>query len=98
VGISPIFNVADLYPYREDEIGESYDQKENKWEKQMPVEEKLHMEKIIDQRIDKRTRRKTYFEYLMKWKGFPEQYASSVSEADIFKKENAFQELMDSSS
>jgi hypothetical protein len=29
------------------------------------------MEKIVDQRIGKKTRRKTYFEYLVKWKGCP---------------------------
>ena len=28
VGISPIFNVVDMYPYRRDEAGESNDQKE----------------------------------------------------------------------
>jgi len=40
VGISPIFNVANLYPYREYETGGSYDQKEIKWEKQIYVPEK----------------------------------------------------------
>ena len=38
VGISPIFNVLDLYPYREDETKGSYDQKEIRWEKQMSKE------------------------------------------------------------
>jgi hypothetical protein len=69
VGISPIFNIADLYPYREDRT-EGYEDKERiQWEKQMPVAEKLQMERIIDQRVGKKTRRKTYFEYLVKWKG-----------------------------
>jgi hypothetical protein len=97
VGISPIFNVADLYPYREDETGGSDDQKEIRWEKQMPVAEKPQMEKIIDQRIGKRTRRKTYFEYLVKWKGHPEEDASWVSEEDILKQGKTVQELMDRS-
>jgi hypothetical protein len=35
------------------------------------------MEKIIDQRIGKRTRRKTYFEYLVKWKGHPKDDAGA---------------------
>jgi hypothetical protein len=61
VGISPIFNIADLYPYREDGDEGSKDQKKIQWEKQIPVEENPHMEKIIDQRIGKKTRRKTYF-------------------------------------
>jgi hypothetical protein len=39
--------------------------------KNMPVAEKSQMEKIVDRRIGKKTRRKTYFEYLVKWKGHP---------------------------
>jgi hypothetical protein len=47
VGISPIFNVVDLYPYRRDEVGESDDQKEIQWEEKFPTAEKPQMEKII---------------------------------------------------
>jgi hypothetical protein len=56
VGISPIFNVADMYPYREDE---AENQREVQWVKQMHVAENLRMEKIIDQRVGKKTPRKT---------------------------------------
>jgi hypothetical protein len=83
VGISPIFNIADLYPYRAYEPDRSEDQKEVQWVKQMPVAKKPQMEKIIDQRIRKKTRRKTYFEYLVKWKGHPIEDASWESEANI---------------
>jgi hypothetical protein len=34
VGISPIFNVSDLYPYRKDDTEGSEDQEEIQWEKQ----------------------------------------------------------------
>ena len=51
----------------------------------MLVEEKSHMEKIIDLRISKNTRRKTYFEYLVKWKGRSVEDASWVGETDIQK-------------
>jgi hypothetical protein len=34
------------------------------------------MESIIDKRISRKTRRKKYFEYLVKWKGHPVEYAS----------------------
>jgi hypothetical protein len=63
----------------------------------MPVAENPQMEKILDQRIGKKTRRKTYFEYLVKWKGHPEEDASWVSEADIQKHGKTVQELMDRS-
>jgi hypothetical protein len=36
VGISPIFNVVDMYPYKRDEAGESYDQREFRWKKNFP--------------------------------------------------------------
>jgi hypothetical protein len=83
VGISPIFNISNLYPYREDEAGETKGQKEIQWEKQIPVAENPQMEKIVDQRIGKKTRRKTYFEYLVKWKGHPIEDASWENEFDI---------------
>jgi hypothetical protein len=37
VGISSIFNVADLYPYRRDEARESDDHKEIQWEEKFPT-------------------------------------------------------------
>jgi hypothetical protein len=85
VGISPIFNVADLYPYRRHEAGESDDQKEVQWEEQLPTKKKPQMEKIIEQRAGKKTRRKTYIEYLLKWKNHPVEDSSWVTEPDIVK-------------
>jgi hypothetical protein len=55
------------------------------------------MEKIIDQRIGKKTKRKTYFEYLIKWKGHPIEDASWENETDIQKHGKPVQELMDMS-
>jgi hypothetical protein len=63
----------------------------------MPVAEKPQMEKIIDQRVGKKTRRKTYFEYLVKWKGRPTEDASWVGEAEIQKHGRSVQELMERS-
>jgi hypothetical protein len=97
VGISPIFNIADLYPYRGDGAGGSKDQKKIQWEKQMHVIENYHMEKIIHRQIGKKTRRKTYFEYLVKWKGRPVEDTSWVGEVDIQKHGRSVQELMDKS-
>jgi hypothetical protein len=97
VGISPIFNISDMYPYSEDEARETKDQKEIQWENQMPIAENPQMEKINDERIGEKTRRKTYFEYLVKWKGHPVEDASWVNEADIQKHGNSVKNLMDRS-
>jgi hypothetical protein len=59
IGISPIFNVSDLYPYRAGETEtRSDEQSEVQWRKHMPVADKPQMEQILDKRVGKRTRRK----------------------------------------
>ena len=63
----------------------------------MPIAEKPQMEKIIDQRISKKTRRKTHLEYLVKWKGHPIEDASWENEVDIQKHGNSMPELIDRS-
>ena len=60
IGISPIFNVADLYPYVTDDTGQLTGGKEHgediQWLKQMPVEKPLEDEAISDTRVAKNTR------------------------------------------
>jgi hypothetical protein len=48
VGISPIFNVSYMYPYKEDDTEGSKDREKGQWEKQMPIAEKPQMENIVD--------------------------------------------------
>ena len=55
------------------------------------------MEKIIEQRVGKKTRRKTYPKYLVKWKDNPMEDASWVTKPDILKHGKKMQELMDMS-
>jgi hypothetical protein len=61
----------------------------------MPIAEKPHIEKILDQRIAKETRIFFYYEYLVKWKDHPTEDASWITETDIHKHGNTVQKLMD---
>jgi hypothetical protein len=63
IGISPIFNIEGMYPYKEDEARGEENQKEFQCVKKMPVAENPQMERIIDQSVSKKTQRKRYFEY-----------------------------------
>jgi hypothetical protein len=49
----------------------------------MPVLENPRMECILDKRVSMRTRRKQYYEYLVKWKNHPVEDASWENEAEI---------------
>jgi hypothetical protein len=98
IRISLIFNVVDLYPYRAEEVGAEKEHKEIQWTKKMPVAEKPQMERIINKRISKKTKRKDYFEYFVKWKGHLVEDASWEDEGEIHKHGQTVQELMNKSS
>jgi hypothetical protein len=100
IGISPIFNVADLYPYQGGETvtsstNESYTGQNIAWQKQILVIQKLEMEKILDTRVLKKTRR---HEYLIKWKNQPVEDATWMTEAVIQENGSTVEELMNKSS
>ena len=97
IKIYSIFNVSDLYLYKAEEARTNDEQSEVQWKKQMPVAEKPQIESILDKRIGKKTKRKKYFEYLVKWKGHPVEDASWENEAVIMKHGQTMQELMDRS-
>jgi hypothetical protein len=61
-----VFNILDLYPYKAEETGTGNEQPVVQWKKQMPVADNPHMEHILDKRVSKKTKRKQYFEYLVK--------------------------------
>jgi hypothetical protein len=54
----------------------------------MPIAEKPQIEKILYKRISKNTKRKLYYEYLVKWKDHPTDDVSWVNEIDIHKHGN----------
>ena len=59
IGISPIFNVADLYEYEDREtndVAKNKEEKEIDWVKQLPTTKPLHLERILDKKLYKKTR------------------------------------------
>ena len=70
VGISPIFNVVDLYPYVTGDTG-TFVEGEDPIEDlervgQMPMAQPLEVEAILNTKVVKSTRNKDYLEYLFK--------------------------------
>jgi hypothetical protein len=97
IGISPIFNISNLYPYKVEEIGIGNEHPLIHWTKQLPFVEKPQMEKILDKRVSKKTRQKEYFEYLVKWKNHPVEDASWETETKIQKHGHTVRGIMDRS-
>jgi hypothetical protein len=83
IEISLIFNISNLYPYKDGETGIENEHLVIQWTMQMPVVDKPQMEHILDKRVSKKTRQKQYFEYLVKWKNHPVEDASWETEEEI---------------
>ena len=87
IGISPIFNVADLYPYVTDDTGQLTGGKEHgedlQWLKQIPMAQPLEAEDTLDTRVANNTRKKEYLEYFVKWKEHPVEDYTWMNVAEL---------------
>ncbi|XP_059076800.1 uncharacterized protein LOC131876047 [Cryptomeria japonica] len=87
VAISPIFNVADLYPSKEFDFAsqgeEGAESADMEWVKDLPPTQPMQLEAILDSREVKRKRKKVYKEHLIKWLGLPNEDVTCMSEEDI---------------
>jgi hypothetical protein len=97
IGISPILNISDLYPYKAKEVGAENEQTGFQWTKQIPIAAKPQMESIIDKRVSRKAKRKEYFEYLVKWKAHPVEDSSWEDEVEIQKHGQTVKEIMNRS-
>jgi len=107
IGISPIFNVADLFPYpgelleeKTDESGRSTrhtQEDRDSWKKQMPYVQPPEIEGILETQVVRRTRRKKYFQYLVKWKNRPIEDSSWLDARQIERIGTTVAELMNRS-
>jgi hypothetical protein len=99
LGISPIFNVSYLYPFKEptDNFTDAPDSDNIQtidWEKQLPIAQQKQIESILDQKVVKKTRGKEYFQYLVKWKGQPLEDAMWMTTTKISKYGTSIEELL----
>ena len=100
VGISPIFNVADMYKYEgenSDDTAQDQETQEIDWVKQLPTAKNLQPEIILDKKLFKKIRGQEYFQYLVRWKGQPTAEATWVTEDMLQKLGSSVDELMDRS-
>ena len=75
IGISPIFNVADMKLYKGDNNNiYSCDSSKANWIKGSSTEQTIKC--ILDTKIVKKNKSKTYKEYLVKWQGLTEVEAT----------------------
>ena len=104
IGISPIFNVADLFPYHAQAEDDNMVQpkrdtqlESSPWKKQLPSARTHEIEGILSTQVAKKTRRKEYLHYLVKWRDRPMEDSSWLDAAQIQKAVYSVEELMERS-
>lgn len=104
IAISPILNVADLFPFTTSPEDDSAAQPERdtqiengSWMRQIPKVQPLEIKRILDTQVAKRTRRKEYLQYLVKWKNRPIEDSSWLDTTQIQRAGYSVEELMERS-
>ena len=81
LNISPVFNILDLIEYYEgcdgDKVAEAL------WSILVASLATKEIEEILDSHVGKSTRRRTYDEYLVKWKGRPIEDSSWLAKEEV---------------
>lgn len=88
LGISPIFNVCDLYAYKGEKPTNPIDMLSpvhEDWVKDFPPSQLVELESILDTKIVKKKRKGVYKHYLLKWKGLLDSYAMWMLGVDILQ-------------
>ena len=87
MGISPIFNIGDLYPYVAGDTGTFVEGEDPTEDLQrvghMLVAQPLEVEDILDNTVVKSTRKKVYMEYLVQWKKWPIEDSTWMSTVEL---------------
>ena len=87
IGLSPIFNVSDLYAYKESNTCDAGTgiQEHKVTETPLPQVIPPKIECILDKKVTRQTRKHTYYTYLVKWVGCPHEDATWMTRKDIEK-------------
>ena len=98
--ISPIFNVSDLYPFRDAGIqpnGVTLDRDDPAidWQGNIPQKGQPQIESILDKIFLRNIRNKTFFQYLVKWRNHPTKDATWMTEQEISKYNVLPEDLME---
>ena len=96
--------MADLFPYNAQAEDDSAVQPEHdtqlessSWKKQLPSAQTHEIEGILSTQVAKKTRRKEYRRYLVKWRDRPIEDSSWLNAAQIQKVGYLVEELMERS-